>query len=116
MAGGTAGVHGEGGADGGELTCQRDNVPTRLRCAGCRTPICPRCFVRTPVGHKCPTCAAPVPGSAALASRRRNRSRAGAAIVAVIAVAFGTWALVGRSGGHQSALHDASLKQTTASV
>lgn len=34
------------------------NVRTRLRCSKCGTPICPRCAVETPVGFRCPTCAA----------------------------------------------------------
>jgi len=34
------------------------NVRTRLRCSKCGTPICPRCAVETPVGYRCPECAA----------------------------------------------------------
>lgn len=34
------------------------NVLTRLRCSKCGTPICPRCAVETPVGFRCPDCAA----------------------------------------------------------
>lgn len=34
------------------------NVLTRLRCSKCGTPICPRCAVETPVGFRCPSCAA----------------------------------------------------------
>lgn len=34
------------------------NVRTRLRCSKCGTPICPRCAVETPVGYRCPACAA----------------------------------------------------------
>ncbi|MDI3339452.1 MAG: hypothetical protein QJR03_02850 [Sphaerobacter sp.] len=34
------------------------NVRTRLRCSRCGTPICPRCAVETPVGYRCPDCAA----------------------------------------------------------
>ena len=34
------------------------NVRTRLRCSKCGTPICPRCAVETPVGFRCPNCAA----------------------------------------------------------
>lgn len=40
----------------GEMTCERDRSPTRLTCIKCATPICPRCFVRTPVGLKCEVC------------------------------------------------------------
>ncbi|MCA1691297.1 MAG: DUF4352 domain-containing protein [Actinobacteria bacterium] len=42
----------------GEMTCERDRSPTRLTCIKCATPICPRCFVRTPVGLKCEVCGA----------------------------------------------------------
>lgn len=34
------------------------NVRTRLRCSKCGKPICPRCAVETPVGFRCPDCAA----------------------------------------------------------
>ncbi len=51
----------------GELTCARDQASTRLTCAQCRTPICPQCFVRTPVGLKCPDC-----GSGAAGTGRRR--------------------------------------------
>ena len=54
---------------GGELTCEQDKVSTRLACTQCASPICPQCFVRTPVGLKCTACgegaqreAAPPPG------------------------------------------------------
>ena len=36
-----------------ELTCARDGTPTRLTCVECGVPICPQCYVRTPVGMKC---------------------------------------------------------------
>jgi hypothetical protein len=39
--------------------CSRHpNVETNLRCSKCETPICPRCMVYTPVGPRCPECAA----------------------------------------------------------
>ena len=31
---------------------------TNLRCGKCGQPICPRCLVQTPVGARCPECAA----------------------------------------------------------
>ena len=41
-----------------ELRCARHpDTPTRLRCTRCARPICPRCFVRTPVGLRCDECA-----------------------------------------------------------
>ena len=33
-------------------------VETNLRCSKCEKPICPRCMVYTPVGPRCPECAA----------------------------------------------------------
>lgn len=42
------------------MTCQRHpSVETRLACASCATPICPRCAVDAPVGMRCPACARP---------------------------------------------------------
>lgn len=32
------------------------NEVTGITCASCGTPICPKCFVVTPVGMKCPGC------------------------------------------------------------
>ena len=46
-------------SDPGEQQCTyHPNVRTRLRCSKCGTPICPRCAVETPVGFRCPECAA----------------------------------------------------------
>jgi len=57
--------------DGGApLVCLRHKAETRLSCAECSTPICPKCAVRTPVGFKCPDHATP-PG----ARRRRTVPR-----------------------------------------
>src|SRR5207248_9703096 len=45
---------------GGPTSCARHpSVETFLRCGRCGTPICPKCLVHTPVGARCPTCAAP---------------------------------------------------------
>ncbi|MBI2867338.1 MAG: B-box zinc finger protein [Chloroflexi bacterium] len=33
------------------------NVETALRCASCDKPICPKCYIYTPVGIKCRQCA-----------------------------------------------------------
>lgn len=41
-------------------TCSRHpSVETRLRCANCETPICPKCAVEAPIGMRCPDCARP---------------------------------------------------------
>jgi hypothetical protein len=48
------------GTVGDRTTCARHrNVETYLRCGKCGTPICPKCLVHTPVGARCPKCAAP---------------------------------------------------------
>lgn len=39
------------------VVCAPHGRPTHVRCAGCDAPICPRCYVRTPVSIKCATCA-----------------------------------------------------------
>lgn len=46
-------------SDINEYQCSyHPNVRTRLRCSKCGKPICPRCAVETPVGYRCPDCAA----------------------------------------------------------
>jgi hypothetical protein len=48
------------GTVGDRTMCARHrNVETHLRCGKCGTPICPKCLVHTPVGARCPKCAAP---------------------------------------------------------
>src|SRR5437879_2882347 len=48
------------GSVGDRTMCARHhNVETHLRCGKCGTPICPKCLVHTPVGARCPKCAAP---------------------------------------------------------
>ncbi len=40
------------------VQCPRDpGVETALRCSRCDTPICPKCFIQTPVGARCRDCA-----------------------------------------------------------
>jgi len=42
------------------LVCYRHpDRPTRLSCSNCGRPICVDCTIDTPVGQKCPECAAP---------------------------------------------------------
>lgn len=38
-------------------TCPRHKVETPLTCSNCGDPICPKCYVRTAVGLRCPKCA-----------------------------------------------------------
>ena len=91
-----------GGQVIGELICPRDRTATRLQCTDCRTPICPSCFVRTPVGLKCDTCAAPGPAGATSSGRSRSGRWAVAASLAVLLLLAGGWALFGRSGTSRS--------------
>lgn len=73
-------------------TCTRHaRVTTRLRCAVCETPICPRCAVEAPIGMRCPDCARP-DRSAGL--RRRPDQIARAVGVAVLGALVGG-ALIG---------------------
>ena len=64
----------------GDLTCPRNDVPTKLTCAQCGTPICPACFVRSPVGLKCQTCVPDAP-------QRRVGSHSLVVVAALAAVA-----------------------------
>src|SRR5947209_664179 len=41
--------------------CEKHGTPTRLSCADCGKPICPRCLVKTAVGLKCEEHAQGVP-------------------------------------------------------
>ncbi len=79
------------------LTCRRDGVSTRLRCAECDTPICPACFVRTEVGLMCPACGADTTPAILLPTRRR-RAFAAAALTGVALLAAGGGWLVTRPG------------------
>lgn len=45
-----------------ECTFHR-SVETSVRCVECERPICPKDFVPTPVGYKCPDCARPLPSA-----------------------------------------------------
>src|SRR4030066_2091207 len=41
------------------MRCARHpDIETELRCGKCEQPICPKCLVQTPVGARCPQCAA----------------------------------------------------------
>jgi hypothetical protein len=41
------------------MKCARHpDIETDLRCGKCLAPICPKCMVQTPVGARCPKCAA----------------------------------------------------------
>jgi hypothetical protein len=51
------------------LRCERHGESTRLTCADCGEPICPKCSKRTEVGLKCDPCAKPAVEIAAPAAR-----------------------------------------------
>ena len=84
------------------LTCSRDGAATRLRCAECQAPICPACYVRTPVGLRCPDCAVasgpPVQDYGAPA-RSRWVAPAVVAVALAVALAGGVWIGSRNSGG-----------------
>lgn len=68
-------------------TCARHpSVETRLRCASCEVPICPRCAVDAPVGMRCPDCARPARSGGL---RRRPGQIGRAAGVAVLGAVLG---------------------------
>lgn len=82
---------------------------TRISCVQCGTPICPRCMVDAPVGHKCPDCARQSRHARAL-GRPEQYAKATAFGVAAAAVAafvlafviggvgFFTWIVSGVAG------------------
>ena len=80
------------------LRCERHGAGTRLTCAECGVPICPRCMVRTDVGLRCENCAAPARPVEKAAPR--TVPRLAIAIVAALAgivVVLGAIVLIGRS-------------------
>ena len=76
-----------------EFTCERDGVPTRLRCANCDVPVCPLCFVRTEVGLRCPDCGRTQPGRR---PARRRRPVPVVALVGALVLVAGVWVVLAR--------------------
>lgn len=99
------------------LTCARDGTPTLLRCSECQSPICPACYVRTPVGLRCPDCAAAsVPPPAAYeASPTRPRWLVPAGVGVAVAIAV-VVALVLGGGGGSAGVDDTSAPTATERV
>ncbi len=64
--------------------CERHGARTRLTCADCGAPICPKCSVRTDVGLKCERDAAPLAPVPAPAPAARSRRGFGIAVLAAI--------------------------------
>ncbi len=93
-------------------TCAPDGVETRLRCSECEAPICPACFVRTPVGLRCRVCAA----DAVPVVRPRERGPRWpvfAAIAVVVALIVGGGAWVATRGGDAAPEEAADVGQGT---
>lgn len=68
-------------------SCARHRgVETRLRCAVCDTPICPRCAVEAPIGLRCPDCGRPDGGGGL---RRRPDQIGRSVAVAVVGAVVG---------------------------
>ncbi len=70
------------------------DTPTRLSCAVCDDPICPRCVRSSAVGQRCPSCAKP---ARAVAARGKPEHYA-RAIAAGLAVAVGGGLVAGMIG------------------
>lgn len=62
-----------------ECTFHR-GVETNVRCVECERPICPKDFVPTPVGYKCPDCARQLPSARRTVKPRQLVSAALAAL------------------------------------
>ena len=74
--------------------CPRDpGVETNLRCGRCGELICPRCLVQTPVGARCPDCAAERKNPVFDPSAAETGRAGVAAAVTGIAVAAFAWVL-----------------------
>lgn len=88
---------------GATATCLEHAAVTRLTCVKCRTPICPKCLVRTPVGMKCMTCGDKPGGlvEAEPVSRRRVSPLVPLVVAAVVALAIALPRLLS-SGGESS--------------
>jgi len=90
-----------GGTTEVALTCLRDGATTRLRCAACQSPICPSCYVRTPVGLRCPGCAVasgPPAREYEADAGARPRWLVPAVVGALVAVALAGAVKLGRDG------------------
>ncbi len=75
-----------------ELSCARHGAATRVTCTSCGAPICPRCMVETPVGHKCPDCTrqpkAATPGLKVAQAGRAVPVAAGSALLGGVLLAL----------------------------
>ena len=78
--------------------CEAHGTPTLLRCAeaGCGTPICPQCLVKTAVGLKCEEHAQ---GIAPQIDRRAKPLAIGAVVLVSVAAVLLAVAVLNRSSG-----------------
>lgn len=81
-----------------QLSCTRDGTPTLLTCAACNDAICPKCFVRTEVGLRCPDCAVGSPVHVAA-----RRPRWAIALVPTVVLVLALIAVALRSGDSRPA-------------
>lgn len=67
------------------------NVPTYLRCGRCGKPICAKCRVATPVGHRCIECArlSVVPTYAVSSNHYLKAAAAGVGVATLIGALWG---------------------------
>ena len=92
-----------------QLVCPRHKVETPLTCVTCETPICPKCYVRTAVGLRCPVCAQGI--TVKLGGRRRWPFVAAAAVVVIALV--GVLVASGSDSGDGDAAPDVVDSQAT---
>lgn len=69
------------------VRCERHGEATRLSCADCGQPICPKCSVRTEVGLKCEACAKPAVETPSTVRRSRLPLLLGVGGLVLVAVA-----------------------------
>ncbi len=82
------------------LQCEAHGTPTRLTCAECATPICPKCLVKTPVGLKCEDHAQAV---APRLDRRATPLAVGALVLVLAAAVIMAVAVLRRGSGNSTA-------------
>jgi len=82
-----------------EITCARHpDMPTRLFCSECGTPICPRCLIETAVGQKCPECARQKKAAVRRGKPHQYRKGIAVGVGAAVLAAFAL-SLLYRTGG-----------------
>lgn len=82
------------------LYCPRDpEVQTILRCGRCNSLICPSCLVQSPVGSRCPSCAAIGRSPMQDSSRAQLVKAIITGLVASVLGGFALYGLLGLVGG-----------------